>query len=160
MLFFRALLVQEKQTCKQRVRTRYIRLPDLLEENNEATLTRKAHARLLKRYSSNGLLILAEWLLGVVSEDEQYFLFELIERRHDAAPTVFCTQYRQEDWHTRLGSGVHTDAIMARSPSREIIMLYPYLKKYLRKHLKNPYKSKDLIIIIFEIRVKIINRLL
>lgn len=103
-----------KQACKQRVRTRYIRLPDLLEEHDEATLTRKTNMRLLKRYSSYGLLILDEWLLGDISEEEQHFLFELIERRHDAAPTIFCTQYRQENWHTRLGGGVHADAIMDR----------------------------------------------
>lgn len=26
----------------------------------------------------------------------------------------FCTQYRKEDWHNRLGGGVHADAIMDR----------------------------------------------
>lgn len=103
-----------KQACKQRVRTRYIRLPDLLEEHDEATLTKKSNRQLLKRYSGYGLLILDEWLLGDISEDEQHFLFELIERRHDSAPTVFCTQYRQEYWHARLGGGVHADAIMDR----------------------------------------------
>lgn len=40
--------------------------------------------------------------------------------RGSAAPvysctsTIFCTQYRKEDWHTRLGGGVHADAIMDR----------------------------------------------
>lgn len=103
-----------KQACKQRVRTRYVRLPDLLEEHDEATLTKKSNRQLLKRYSGYGLLVIDEWLLGDVSEDEQHFLFELIERRHDSAPTIFCTQYRQEDWHARLGGGVHADAIMDR----------------------------------------------
>ncbi|MFL4477934.1 hypothetical protein ACIPUB_06555 [Paeniglutamicibacter sp. ORCA_105] len=27
---------------------------------------------------------------------------------------MFCTQYKQSDWHARLGSGVHADAIMDR----------------------------------------------
>ena len=30
------------------------------------------------------------------------------------ASTVFCTQYAQKDWHQRLGSAVHADAIMDR----------------------------------------------
>jgi hypothetical protein len=47
-----------------------------------------------------------------LSEDEQHFLFELIERRHDCTSTIFCTQYRKEDWHGRLGGGIHADAIM------------------------------------------------
>ncbi len=32
----------------------------------------------------------------------------------DTASTVFCTQYAKKDWHQRLGSGVHADAIMDR----------------------------------------------
>ena len=39
---------------------------------------------------------------------------ELLERRYDATATVFCTQYAKNDWHQRLGSGVHADAIMDR----------------------------------------------
>ena len=41
-------------------------------------------------------------------------LLELLERRYDAVSTVFCTQYAKKDWHQRLGSGVHADAIMDR----------------------------------------------
>jgi DNA replication protein DnaC len=103
-----------KQACKKKIRTKYVRLPDLLVEHNEATLIPKATTKLLKKYSGQGLLILDEWLLEDISEDEQHFLFELFERRHDYAPSVLCTQYRKEDWHARLGGGVHADAIMDR----------------------------------------------
>lgn len=103
-----------KQACKQQIRTRYIRLPDLLVEHDEACLTLKSGTKLLKKYSSYKLLILDEWLLEDISDEEQHFLFELIERRHDSTSTIFCTQYRQEDWHARLGGGIHADAIMDR----------------------------------------------
>ncbi len=103
-----------RQACKQQIRTRYIRLPDLLVEHDEATLTVKSNAKLLKKYSGYGVLIIDEWLLEDISEDEQHFLFELIERRHDGTSTIFCTQYRKEDWHGRLGGVVHADAIMDR----------------------------------------------
>lgn len=103
-----------KQACKQQIRTKYIRLPDLLVEHDEATLTVKSNSKLLKKYSCYGLLIIDEWLLEDISEEEQHFLFELIERRHDSTSTIFCTQYRKDDWHARLGGGVHADAIMDR----------------------------------------------
>ena len=103
-----------KQACKQQVRTCYIRLPDLLMEHDESTLVPKGSSKLIKKYSSIKLLILDEWLLEDISDEEQHFLFELIERRHDSASTIFCTQYRQENWHARLGGGVHADAIMDR----------------------------------------------
>ena len=103
-----------RQACKYQIKTRYIRLPDLLVEHDEASLVTKGSAKLLKKYSCYGLLILDEWLLEDISEEEQHFIFELIERRHDSTSTIFCTQYRQEDWHSRLGGGVHADAIMDR----------------------------------------------
>ena len=103
-----------RQACKRQIRTRYVRLPDLLVEHDEAMLVPKGGSKLLKKYSNYGLLILDEWLLEDLSEDEQHFLFELIERRHDCTSTIFCTQYRKEDWHGRLGGGIHAAAIMDR----------------------------------------------
>ena len=103
-----------KQACKQRYSTRYVRLPDLLVEHDEEKAIRGNVKRLLKRYGSYGLLIIDEWLMDDISEEEQHFIFELIERRHDIASTIFCTQYKREDWFERLGGGVHADAILDR----------------------------------------------
>jgi DNA replication protein DnaC len=103
-----------KQACRQRIRTRYVRLPDLLMEHDEAKLAPMAKTRLLRKYCGYGLLVIDEWLLEDISDDEQHFLFELIERRHDVASIIFCTQYRKADWHARLGGGIHADAIMDR----------------------------------------------
>lgn len=103
-----------KQACLQGIRTRYIRIPDLLMLREEATLAVRGIPKLLKKFSSYKLLVLDEWLLDDLTSDEQHFLFELIERRHDASSTIFCTQYKKEDWHSRLGGGVHADAIMDR----------------------------------------------
>lgn len=103
-----------KQACMQGVRTRYIRIPDLLILRDEASLSAQGISKLLKKFSNYTLLVLDEWLLDDLSDGEQHFLFELIERRHDTSSTVFCTQFKKEDWHTRLGGGVHADAMMDR----------------------------------------------
>lgn len=103
-----------KQACMQGISTRYIRIPDLLMVRDEAVLTSQGIPKLLKKFSNYKLLILDEWLLDDLSDEEQHFLFELIERRHDTTSTIFCTQYKKEDWHSRLGGGVHADAIMDR----------------------------------------------
>ncbi len=103
-----------RQACKSQIRTRYIRLPDLLMEYDESTLMDKGKIKILRKYAGYNLLILDEWLLEDISKEEQHFIFELIERRHDQASTIFCTQFRKEDWHNRLGGGVHADAIMDR----------------------------------------------
>lgn len=102
------------QACKLRFSTKYIRLPDLLVEYDEEMLMRKNAKKLLKRYSTYSLLIIDEWLMDDISEKEQHFIFELIERRHEQSSTIFCTQYKREDWFDRLGGGVHADAILDR----------------------------------------------
>ena len=103
-----------KQACMQGIGTRYIRIPDLLMLRDEAVLTNQGVLKLLKKFSNYKLLILDEWLLDHLSDEEQHFIFELIERRHDTTSTIFCTQYKKEDWHSRLGGGVHADTIMDR----------------------------------------------
>lgn len=58
--------------------------------------------------------VLDEWLLNDLSDEELHFLFELVERRYEESATIFCTQYKVEDWHARLGGGVLADSIMDR----------------------------------------------
>lgn len=103
-----------RQACMQGVRSRYIRVPDLMELLSEATLTTSGRSKLLKKFSGYRLLILDEWLLNDLTELEQHFFFELIERRYDCTSTIFCTQYKREDWHSRLGGGIHADSMMDR----------------------------------------------
>ncbi len=103
-----------RQACKQSIRTRYIRIPELLMERDEAAGKKMGIGNLLNKYSNYKLLLLDEWLLNDYSNEELHFLFELIERRYDAASTIFCTQYKVEDWHGRLGGGVLADSISDR----------------------------------------------
>ena len=41
-------------------------------------------------------------------------LLVLPKRHQDTGLTAFCTQYPRKDWHQRLDSGVHADAVMDR----------------------------------------------
>ncbi|MBQ5961137.1 MAG: ATP-binding protein [Firmicutes bacterium] len=103
-----------KEACRRLHKARYIRLPMLLEEFNLATHTGSGISKLIKRYSSYHLLIVDEWLVEIPSEVEVKYLLEIFEVRYDLHPTVFCTQYKQAEWHPRLGGGVMADAIMDR----------------------------------------------
>lgn len=109
-----------KQACKQGVRTRYIRIPDLLELRDEAATVKQGLVKLLNIFSSYRVLILDEWLFSELSDEDLHFLFELIERRYDATSTIFCTQYKLESWHSRLGGGILADSIMDRIVHRAV----------------------------------------
>ncbi|WP_300908421.1 ATP-binding protein, partial [Corynebacterium stationis] len=70
--------------------------------------------KFLKKYAAFTVLVIDEWLPDHPDEIIRRLLLELLERRYDCTTTVFCTQYAKKDWHQRLGSGVHADAIMDR----------------------------------------------
>src|SRR5699024_1856135 len=103
-----------KQACTHRIRAHYIRMPDLAEAWALAQDKPNGKTTFLKKYAAFTLLVLDEWLLDPPDEGMRSMLLELLERRYGHASTVFCTQYAQKDWHQRLGSAVHADAIMDR----------------------------------------------
>lgn len=103
-----------KQACQHRIRAHYIRMPDLEEAWAIAKDKPLGTTKFLRKYAAFTLLVIDEWLLDHPDESMRSMLLELLERRYDATSTVFCTQYAKKDWHQRLGSGVHADAIMDR----------------------------------------------
>lgn len=103
-----------KEACRQQIKTRYIRLPDLLLEYGDTVLIPGQEKRMLNKYAKVPLLILDEWLMADISKEELHFLFELMERRSDSSSTIFCTQYSKKDWIKKLGEGVYAEAIVDR----------------------------------------------
>ena len=103
-----------KEACRHLHRSRYIRMPDMLEMFNLATETGKGITSVVTKLSNYHVLIIDEWLLDIPSEKEVKYLLEIFEKRYDTWPTIFCTQYKQTEWHPRLGGGVIADAIMDR----------------------------------------------
>ncbi len=103
-----------KQACQHRYRAHYIRMPDLEEAWVTARDRPGGKEKFLRKYAAFTLLVIDKWLLDPPTDDVRSMLLELLERRYDDASTVFCTQYAKKDWHQRLGSDVHADAIMDR----------------------------------------------
>ena len=107
--------------CRKFKSVRYIRMPELLDELNVAkgcgTLK-----KLIKSYQKVDLLILDEWLIRPLTQQESYDLLEIIEARSNGGSIIFCTQYEPEEWYHRLGGSCEpgeegspiTDSIMDR----------------------------------------------
>ena len=68
----------------------------------------------LAKLAGYKLLVIDEWLINEISQDDIQFLFELFEQRYDKSSTIFVSKYKTEDWNARLGGSLHTDAIMDR----------------------------------------------
>jgi len=90
------------EACKQRYKTRYVRLPDLLLEL-EMSRNDGIYKKVQARYANPVLLIIDEWLLLKPTESEQHDILELLHRRRRKSSTIFCSQYEQSGWFDQLG---------------------------------------------------------
>ena len=112
-----------RQACKHCMSTLYVRMPDLLMSRDEDLASGIPESKILKKYARYKVLIVDEWLMDPLNPDQMRFFLELVDRRYDKASTIWCSQYRVEDWHARLGGGTHADAIMDRIVHNAVTLL-------------------------------------
>ena len=103
-----------KQAGKRLLRTLYVRMPDLFMDREERLSAGTSEQKLLRKYARYDVLVVDEWLVDPLDPDQMRFMFELVDRRSDAASTIWCSQYPVPEWHQRLGGGTHADAILDR----------------------------------------------
>ena len=99
--------------CRNYYTVRYVRLPDLLDELAIAR-GEGYYQKVIKQYKKVNLLIVDEWLLSPLNDAQSRDLLEIVEARHQAASTIFCSQYAIEGWHSKLGTETLADAILDR----------------------------------------------
>lgn len=92
---------------------KYIRLPDLLVEiamsRGEGT-----YREYMKKLKKVKLLILDEWMLYPLKENEVWDVLELVEARSKVSSTIFCSQFDVPGWHENLYDPTLADAICDR----------------------------------------------
>jgi len=97
--------------CRQLIKTKYIRLPELLEDLHIAR-GEGTYKKVLAAYKKYQLLILDEWLLGPLTEGQTADLFEIIESRYSEASTIFIAQSAPAGWYQMIGESRIADAIL------------------------------------------------
>lgn len=110
-----------KEACKKDIKTFTIRLPEMLQKRAEEKIIHREN-KFLNKLASYDLLVIDEWLIFSLSEDDIKFLYELFELRYGKKSTIFVGQYPTTEWHERLGGGVHADSILDRIIHNTIII--------------------------------------
>ncbi len=101
--------------CRRLINTKYVHLPDLLDELRIAkSKSLEAYLRLRKQYEKFDLLIIDEWLLFPISTEDSEVLLSLIDRRHNARPTIIVSQFEPAEWLDQIPIGVAAEAITDR----------------------------------------------
>lgn len=101
--------------CRRLLSTRYVQLPDLLDELRLAKAKGiEAFHRLRKQFIKYDLLIIDEWLLFPITEEDAQILLSLIDRRHNRQATVIASQYEPAEWLDQIPIPVAAEAITDR----------------------------------------------
>jgi DNA replication protein DnaC len=101
------------QACRDGWTTLYLRLPRLLHD----LLLAKGDGRypkLMTMLAKTELLILDDWGLAALSDENRRDLLELLEDRHERRATIVTSQLPVEHWHEALGDPTLADAILDR----------------------------------------------
>ena len=101
------------QACRNGYRALYLRIPRLFEELTLA----KGIGRYVKMLSSLAkyqLLVLDDWGLSPLTEEQRRDLLEMIEDRHESGSTLIGSQIPVEHWHKLIGDPTLADAILDR----------------------------------------------
>lgn len=101
------------QACMKMLTVKYYRLPDLLVELalSRAEGEYKKFIRQLKKVK---LLIIDEWMLVSLTENEARDVLEIIHHRHKRGSIIFCSQFAPAGWHQKIGEATLADAILDR----------------------------------------------
>lgn len=103
------------QACRQFNRVKYIRLPELIDELKVARFEADgSYRKLVNKYRKVDLLIVDEWLLTELSQEDSIHVLEIIEARLNHSSTIFCSQFAPEGWHKKIENVQLADAILDR----------------------------------------------
>lgn len=110
--FLGAALAQT--ACRNGMRALCTRLPRLLQELGIARAD-GTYATTLARLAKLDVLVLDDFLIGPLKDQERRDLVEILEDRYGKSSTVMTTQVPTKNWHEKLGDPTMADAICDRT---------------------------------------------
>src|SRR5467141_5174940 len=101
------------KACREGYTVLYLRLPRLLQELPIAKGDGR-YPKLMASLAKTNILILDDWGLASLSDENRHDVLELLEDRHGRGATMVTSQFPVEHWHEALGNPTLADAILDR----------------------------------------------
>lgn len=102
-----------QKACREGYSVLYLRLPRFLQEMPIAKGDGR-YPKVMTALAKTELIILDDWGLAPLSDDNRRDLLELLEDRHGRRATLVTSQLPVEHWHEALGDPTLADAILDR----------------------------------------------
>jgi len=119
-----------QQACRQGHRALYRRVPRLFEELTLAHAD-GSYLRLLARFARAEVLVLDDWGLGGLRDQDRRDLLEILEDRTGTRSTIVTSQLPPTKWHDYLADPTTADAICDRllHPAHRLALKGPSRRK-------------------------------
>jgi len=101
------------KACREGYSARYLRLPRLLQELTIARADGR-YTKLLGELARTDLLILDDWGLAPLNDEQRRDLLEILDDRFNLRSTLITSQLPLAHWHDYLGDPTLADAILDR----------------------------------------------
>jgi DNA replication protein DnaC len=101
------------QACREGYTALYLRVPRLFQEL-PITKGDGRYPKLMMTLAKTDLLLLDDWGLAALSEENHRDLLELLEDRHERRSTLVTSQVPVDHWHEVIGNPTLADAILDR----------------------------------------------
>lgn len=99
--------------CRSGFSAQYLRMPALLTLFVQAR-AQGTYDRLLKRIAKIDLLIVDDFAIATLTEQQKQDFLEAVEERYGSGALIVTSQLPVTDWHEYLGGGRLADAILDR----------------------------------------------
>jgi len=101
------------KACREGFRALYLRAPRLFDDLALAKADGR-YRRVLAAYARLDLLVIDDWGLVSLTEEQRRDVLEILEDRHDLRSTLIASQLPIEKWHKVIGDPTLGDAILDR----------------------------------------------
>lgn len=102
-----------QKACREGFSTLYLRLTKLFEDLSLAKGDGR-YLKLLKSFAKTDLLVLDDYGLFPLNQEQRHDLLEILEDRHHVKSTLVTSQLPLEHWHEQIGDPTLADAILDR----------------------------------------------
>ena len=101
------------KACREGFRTLYLRAPRLFDDLVLAKADGR-YRKILASYARLDLLVIDDWGLAPLTEEQSHDILEVLEERNELRSTLIASQLPIEKWHKTIGNPTVGDAILDR----------------------------------------------
>jgi DNA replication protein DnaC len=102
-----------QKACREGFNTLYLRTTKLFEDLTLAKGDGR-YLKLLTTFAKTDLLVLDDYGLAQLSQEQRHDLLEILEDRHGLKSTLVTSQLPIDHWHEQIGDPTMADAILDR----------------------------------------------